>query len=156
MLLLSGLGQGGRGVWEGEGGGGRGVTLLSLFFFLSRESLGPWAPSGAEGELVLLDGLFDPGPQAGLVEGLDERLLGRVVLCGRLLGVVVRARLQHLDPQDGRQLKTKGRGWMRSDQSTFRVNSVRTGSDWVVVSHVLAFMLMFLVAIDKMVLGKQS
>lgn len=58
-------------------------------------------PSGAEGELVLLNGLFDPGPQAGFVEGLDERLLGRVVLCGCLLGFMVGAGLQHLDPQDG-------------------------------------------------------
>lgn len=68
-------------------------------------SAAPRTESGAEGELVLLDGLFDPGPQAGLVEGLDERLLGGVVLAGGLLGVVVRAGLQHLGGQDGRQLK---------------------------------------------------
>lgn len=58
-------------------------------------------PSGAEGELVLLNGLFDPRPEAGLVEGLDERLLSRVVLCGCLLGFMVRTGLQHLDPQNG-------------------------------------------------------
>lgn len=50
---------------------------------------GPQTQSGAEGELVLLDGLFDPGPQAGLVEGLDEGLFSRVVLHGRLLGIMV-------------------------------------------------------------------
>lgn len=70
-----------------------------------QESLGPLTTSGAESELVLLNGLFYPGPQTGLVEGLDERLFGRVVLCGRLLGFMVGARLEHLDPQDGRQLK---------------------------------------------------
>lgn len=69
------------------------------------ESLGPSSTSGAEGKLVLLDGLFYPGAQAGLVEGLDERLLGGVVLCGCLLGFMVGARLEHLDPQDGRQLR---------------------------------------------------
>lgn len=70
-----------------------------------RKSLGPLTPSGAQGELVLLNGLFDPSAQAGLVEGLDERLLGRVVLCGCLLGFMVGAGSEHLDPQDGRQLK---------------------------------------------------
>jgi len=65
----------------------------------------PVTPSGADGELVLLAGLLDPGPQAGLVEGLDERQLGGVVLRGHLLGVVVGAGLQHLDPQDGGQLE---------------------------------------------------
>lgn len=89
-LLLSGLGQGGK-----ESGRG---------FFLGWGWGIPRIPSGAQGELVLLDGLFDPGPQAGLVESLYERLLGRVVLCGRLLGFVVRAGLEHLDAQDGRQL----------------------------------------------------
>lgn len=82
---LSGLGQGKRRGWLRN----------------------PSTPSGAEGELVLLDGLFDPSPQAGLVESLDERLLGRVVLCGRLLCFVVGAGLQHLDPQNGRQLRTQ-------------------------------------------------
>lgn len=67
-----------------------------------QESLGIMTPSGGEGELVLLNGLFDPGPQTGLVEGLNECLLGRVVLCGCLLGVMVGAGLEHLDPQDGR------------------------------------------------------
>lgn len=67
-----------------------GQDILSLF-----------SPSGAQGELVLLDGFFDPGPEAGLVEGLYERLLGGVVLCGRLLGIVVGAGLWNLDPQDG-------------------------------------------------------
>lgn len=81
----------------GERSGGSGGVV--------QESLSPLTTSGAEGELVLLNGLFYPGPQAGLVEGLDERLLGRVVLCGRLLGFMVGARLEHLDPQDGRQLK---------------------------------------------------
>lgn len=81
----------------GERSGGSGGVV--------QESLGPLTTSGAEGELVLLNGLFYPGPQAGLLEGLDERLLGRVVLCGRLLGFMVGARLEHLDPQDGRQLK---------------------------------------------------
>lgn len=85
-------GRGGRGGLGGAGPGESG-------------SAAPRTESGAEGELVLLDGLFDPGPQAGLVEGLDERLLGGVVLAGGLLGLVVRAGLQHLGGQDGRQLK---------------------------------------------------
>lgn len=61
--------------------------------------------SGTEGKLVLLNGLFYPGPQSSLVEGLDERLLGRVVLCGCLLGLMVGAGLEHLARQDRRQLK---------------------------------------------------
>lgn len=69
-----------------------------------RRGEGGDGPSGAQRELVLLDGLLDPGPQAGLVEGLDQRLLGLVVLGRRLLGLVVGAGLQHLVPQDGRQL----------------------------------------------------
>lgn len=88
--MLSGLGQGGRSGWFGN------PLVLPT-------------PSGAEGELVLLDGLFDPGPQTGLVEGLDECLLSGVVLCGCLLGVMVRAGLEHFDPQEGRQLERKRR-----------------------------------------------
>ena len=87
LSCFSGLGRGGRRSWG------------------LRKSLGPLTPSGAQGELVLLNGLFDPSAQAGLVEGLDECLLGRVVLCGCLLGFMVGTGPEHLDPQDGRQLK---------------------------------------------------
>ena len=97
LSCFSGLGRGGRRSWG------------------LRKSLGPLTPSGAQGELVLLNGLFDPSAQAGLVEGLDERLLGRVVLCGCLLGFMVGTGPEHLDPQDGRQLKG------REKQTTYKI-----------------------------------
>lgn len=85
----------------------------------------PSPPSGAQRELVLLDGLLDPGPQAGLVEGLDERLLGLVVLAGRLLGLVIGAGLQHLVPQDGRQLD----GWRQREEQKREEKSEIKGGD---------------------------
>lgn len=50
------------------------------------------------------------------MEGLDERLLGLVVLSSRLLGLVVGAGFQHLVPQDGRQLD----GWKKTQESKVR------------------------------------
>lgn len=102
-----------------ETAGRRRVFLASGLGLGGRSHLGPGRTSGAQGELVLLNGLFDPGAQAGLVEGLDQRLLGRVVLCGGLLGVVVGARLRHFDPQDGRQLRRKRRGEVNQPVEVF-------------------------------------
>lgn len=67
-------------VVERAEGRGRSLNQSKFRGWEELGSAGPWTESGAEGELVLLNGLFYPGPQSGLVEGLDERLLGRVVL----------------------------------------------------------------------------
>lgn len=59
------------------------------------------------------------------MEGLDERLLGLVVLAGRLLGLVIGAGLQHLVPQDGRQLD----GWRDREEEKREVKSETKGGD---------------------------
>lgn len=62
-------------------------------------------PSGAQRELVLFYRLFHPSPQSCFLEGLDERLLGGVILHCCLLGFVVWARFGHFDPEGGRELR---------------------------------------------------
>ncbi len=63
--------------------------------------------SRVQRELVLFYGFFHPGAQPRFVKGLDERLLGRVVLHRCLLGFVVRAGLGHFDSQSWQKLKIK-------------------------------------------------
>lgn len=64
--------------------------------------------SDAESELVLLHRLLHPDAQPGSVEGPEERLLCRVILHHRLLGLMVAPGSHGPDPQLGGELRYNG------------------------------------------------